>query len=384
MPQVQTTSLTPILDLEQPLPVPDDRRVTGRFAVPFLFFVLFICWIDNVAFLVVPLGVLLIGFLTALVHEAGHVLAGLLVGLQFDGVAVGPIAIRRHCNRWHSRLRPRISGGLTYMSFTEVRRIRRREIVVGLGGPLSSLACGLGGIIGGEVARSFYDSPWPTFFEFFGFFSLLIGVISFLPHHSGPYAGDGTLLRALLGRVPGGKQLMACHALAALYNQNPECPASHPRWLKIACSEGSLLPPYYHNWYAYSVTSDPLVASQHLEQCLATSGLLDPHERDALIAEVVAFIASNRGDSVRAQKWRSLIRKPTQLPILAEIRMNTALAVVSGDFKSAAAFCDVALAMAEKLGTSPAAAESIKRWHDWKSEIRKRDIAASDAIESIA
>ncbi len=236
-PSGPTSSSTPILDLERPLPIPDDRHVTGRFALPFLSFILFLCWIGNVAFLIVPLGILLIGFLATFVHEAGHVIAGLIVGLSFDGVTVGPIAIRRHNNQWHFRFRPRVSSGLTYLSFTEIRRIRRREIVVGLGGPVSSLACGFVALITGEMTRGYHDSPWPTFFEFFGVFSLYIGLISLLPHYSGGHAGDGTLLRALVGKIPGGKQLIACHALGVLHNKNPECPASYPRWLKLAYAD---------------------------------------------------------------------------------------------------------------------------------------------------
>src|SRR5437660_50488 len=384
MPKGQTVSSTPILDFERPLPIPDDRRVTGRFALPLLSFVLFICWIDNVAFLIVPLGVLLIGFLSTLVHEAGHVIAGMLVGLQFDGVIVGPFAIRRHYNRWHFRLRPRISSGMTYMSFAEFSRIRRREIAGILGGPLSSLAFGLAALIGGEVMRSHYDSPWPTFFEFFGIFSFFIGSIAFLPRYSGRYAGDGILLRAFIGNISGGKQIIAGHALGVLYNKNPECPVFHPRWLRLAYAEGSLLPPYYHNWYAYSVASDPMAASQHLEQCLANSGLLDPHERDALIAEVVLFMAWQRAASVKAQKWFALIRKLDQLPKLAGLRMKAAISSASGDFTSALGYCDAGLYIIEKQGSGPGATEFLKSWRSWRSEIEKRDVTTRDRVEAIA
>jgi hypothetical protein len=86
----KTTSPTPILDLLRPLPKPDQERATGRFAFPFLTFTAWIAIAGDPYFIALPLGLLLIVFLTTLVHELGHLIAGWCVELRFKGVRVDP------------------------------------------------------------------------------------------------------------------------------------------------------------------------------------------------------------------------------------------------------------------------------------------------------
>jgi hypothetical protein len=129
---------------------------------------------------------------------------------------------------------------------------------------------------------------------------------------------------------------------------------------------------------------DPIVASQHLEQCLANSSQLGPHDRDALIAEVVLFTAWRRADYVKAQKWFALVSKPDQLPKLAGLRMKAAVAIASGDFTSALGYCDAGLYIIEKQGSGPGATEFLKSWRAWRAEIEKRDATTQDRVEAIA
>jgi hypothetical protein len=65
-------SVTPILDLEKPLPEALERRVTGRVAAPFLATVGAIVMTENYAALAIPFGIVLMGFLSTVVHELGH------------------------------------------------------------------------------------------------------------------------------------------------------------------------------------------------------------------------------------------------------------------------------------------------------------------------
>src|SRR2546423_10977326 len=110
-PLTAQTSTTPILDLVEPLPVPADHVVTGKFAVPFLTFVSMIVFTENYSFLVVPFGYLAIALIDVAVHEFGHLLAGWSVGLQFKGVHMGPLLLYRIRTRWAFRFRPKIYRG---------------------------------------------------------------------------------------------------------------------------------------------------------------------------------------------------------------------------------------------------------------------------------
>jgi hypothetical protein len=191
-------SATPILDLLKPLPKPHAERFTGRFAFPFLTVVAFVIFTGNLSFLMVLFGFLLINFLVITVHEFGHLIAGWFVGLPFVGVTIGPFVTKFRSGKWELKLRPRVSGGLAFMGLARIRRVRWRLIVLVAGGPASSLLFGFAALFGGELARARYDSPWPTFFEFFGVFSLFIGFLALLPIRAGRYAGDGMQLRAVL------------------------------------------------------------------------------------------------------------------------------------------------------------------------------------------
>ena len=124
---------------------------------------------ENYPLLAIVFGAVLIGFLAALVHELGHLCAGWAAGFRFDGITVGPFVLKRLRTGLTFRIHPRLASGLTYMSMIGIYRIRRRAILLCLGGALASLSCGLACLIGGEIARAYYDSPWPTFSLFLGF-----------------------------------------------------------------------------------------------------------------------------------------------------------------------------------------------------------------------
>jgi hypothetical protein len=183
------------------------------------------------------------------------------------------------------------------MSFTRISRLRRKLITFGLGGPIASLACGGVALIGGEIVRTHYDLPWLTLVQFFGAFSLWIGILSFFTFRAGPYAGDGMLLRALTRSRDGAKQLVAAHALGALQNKNPEGVNWHRRWVRVAYGHLGLFTQYHVDWYNYVTSADPSSAAAFLERCLAGSGFLEREDRDALVAEVVKFAAWDQNDA---------------------------------------------------------------------------------------
>jgi len=73
-------------------------------AAPFLGAVAFIVMTENYPSLVVPFGMVLIAFLSIVVHELGHLVAGWSVGLRFDGVTMRPFVIKRSRSGWSFRL----------------------------------------------------------------------------------------------------------------------------------------------------------------------------------------------------------------------------------------------------------------------------------------
>src|SRR5216683_4616874 len=208
------SSVTPILDLLQPLPEADMERINGRFAFPFLTVVTAVVLTGNLSFLPVLFGFIFVNFLTIAIHEFGHLVGGWCVGLRFKGVRIDPFRIRVDSGRWKFKVRPRLSWGFALMSLDRVRRIRVRLIIFTAGGPAASIFCGMAAVVAGEIGLARYDSPWPTFLDFLGVWSLVIGFIGLVPFRVGGFANDAMLLRALVFSKPEATQLIASYALS--------------------------------------------------------------------------------------------------------------------------------------------------------------------------
>jgi hypothetical protein len=366
-------SATPILDLLKPLPKPDAERFTGRFALPFLTVVAFIVFTGNLSFLIVLFGFLLVNFLVIAVHELGHLIAGWIVGLPFLGVTIGPFVAKLHRGKLELKLRPRVSGGLAFMGLTRIRRVRRRLIVLVAGGPVSSLLFGFAALLGGELARALYDSPWPTFFEFFGVFSLFIGFLALLPIRAGRYAGDGMQLRALLFSKSDAKQMIASHALASVKDYGLFPPDYFRRWWRMASAETSVQYTRFHaDWLEYENAKESQVAAECLERCLADSAILDHEGRSKLMVEAAVFNACSREDNAKAKGWSKRSLAVRHLASLDRIRIEIALFYSSGQFDEALTSLARGLSMIQSapLGNERHRCETA--WEVWRQQIEQR------------
>lgn len=366
------TSATPILDLQMPLPKPDAERTTGRFALPFLTFSAVIVFTGNLSFLMVLFGFVLIGFLTTFVHEFGHLIAGWSAGFRFEGVTIGPLVMRYKNRNWEFKLRPRFRGGLTYMGLDRLRRVRRRLIVLVLGGPLASLASGAIALVGGEFARAMYDSPWPTFFEFFGVFSLFIAFLSLLPIRSGRYAGDGMLLRALLFSRKAATQMIASQALTLVRGYNLFPPDYFRRWSLMASVETPVqYTRYYADWLEYEKAKDLHVAAKCLERCLADSAILDNEGRGKLIAEAIVFNGCRRNDLTKTEGWFGRMNSKYRLDELSKIRIEIARFYARQQFPNALNELERGLLLIRQAPQSLERQRCEAGWVSWKQQIEE-------------
>jgi len=369
--QPASASATPILDLLQPLPDPDGDRANGHFAFPFLTAVAAIVLTENLSFLIVPFGFLLINFLTIAIHESGHLLAGLCVGLRFKGVRIDPFRARIDSGKWKFRIRPRLFWGFAFMSLDRVRRVRRRLIIFTLGGPAASILCGLAAVLAGEIGIARYDSPWPTFLEFLGVWSLIIGCISSVPFRTRGFANDAMLLRSLLFSKPDASHLIASYALSTPKNLCPFSPDYVPRWFRMAAAPTRLPNEYYPNWLAYESSKENEVAARHLERCLAHSAGMDDESRDMLIAEAAVFTACRRDDTAKAEVWAKRIKSPGRLHQIWQARVAIALLCANKQFETALAELDLALSLIRKAPDSAQRQRIEDAWALWKQEIQK-------------
>jgi hypothetical protein len=141
-------------------------------------------------------GVLTLTLAVHAVHEAGHLLAGLLVGLPFRSATVGLFTVRRENDGpgwrlvWDVNRSWKRVAGCVEREVPRTPGVRVALTATALGGPLASL-------VGGALLLSASD-PWRGF----GYVSLFVGVFNVVPTMILGQASDGMLVYRLWSRRP--------------------------------------------------------------------------------------------------------------------------------------------------------------------------------------
>jgi hypothetical protein len=366
-------SVTPILDLLEPLPQPADRVVTGRFALPFFTFLAMIIFTGNLSFLIVPLGFLPIIFVDVAVHEFGHLVAGWCVGLQFKGVEFGPFAVMRIRDEWGFRARPRLYLGQAQMTLRRISRMRRKLAVCILSGPLVSYAFGVGAILVGELCRMKDSLGWTTFLGFLGAFSVLIGVLSSIPFRTRMGRNDAFLLRELFSSKESATRGVAGFALASLWNKSPIVPEFYERWFRLASDTSHPAHAFYcREWAAYRAAADPDTAASSLERLLGSSASLDQELRNFLAAEAAYFGAWKRSNATQARAWFRRVRHLGWLHPIALARLEIAILAAEKEYRVALAKCDSTIGFIQAHLAGPASRKIESEWLNWREQIAQR------------
>jgi hypothetical protein len=230
-------SNTPILDREQPPPAVKSKRWLTRFGLPLLVgaligMVLAYFDVDSddlVDFL--PGPALLIGFVPALylavlVHELGHVAAGLSVGLELRSLMVGAFLLTREAKGWKMRFTPRriLAGGLASMVPKSSNRLADRYIRLVLGGPVASVLLLVATLI---LIRIFPDN---SALHVLLVVDCLIAVSAVIPYTLRSHSSDAKVIQLLLQHGPAAERLAAALYIIALDTQQVE-PRDWPREL---------------------------------------------------------------------------------------------------------------------------------------------------------
>jgi hypothetical protein len=371
-----SVSATPILDLLEPLPPLADRVVTGKFAVPFLGFVTFVIIVaKNLPFLVVPFGFLTLSAIVVLLHEFGHLLAGWAVGLRFRSIEFGPICIHRIRNNWSFRIRPRFGAGQVSMYWNKPSRIRRRLMIVILGGPLMSYAVAIAAFVIGEFYRMTDSIGWTTFLEFLGIFSFLTAVASTIPYRI-LYAGnDAFLFKTLLRSKQGAIQMVAGFALNSAMETAEIPPEFHERWARLASSEsGTLLSSYYGDFNLYKSAGDATEGAVCLERLLCQYASFSLELRNSFIAEAAYFTGWSRSNLVQAEVWLSRIPNPGWLSRVSMDRVMIAVLVAQERHNEALARCQSTIAFIETQVKGPVSKKIHAEWIAWAEKIEKQKL----------
>jgi Zn-dependent protease len=140
-------------------------------------------------------------FLAIIIHETGHMIAGLCSGYRVDFVRFGPIQINPP---FRVSRAPKFGVYLPGAASLLPRRkdgVHGRAIVFVLGGPLANL------ISAGCVLLLL--RPLPGFAIWFGGLSLLLGLVNLIPFVVSGAASDGNRILMICRRTPRGERWLA-------------------------------------------------------------------------------------------------------------------------------------------------------------------------------
>jgi len=143
--------------------------------------------------------------LTVFLHESGHALTGLALGMKLRMFVVGPFQWRIRDGRWTFKFilaQFFSAGGATAVVPTNPWQPRWREICMIAAGPLANLVTGLIAGYAAIVAKGQPYEPYWSILTIFSTLSLVTFVVNLIPFRPEAAYSDGARIYQLLGGGP--------------------------------------------------------------------------------------------------------------------------------------------------------------------------------------
>jgi Zn-dependent protease len=145
----------------------------------------------------------LVVILATVLHEAGHALTGMALGMKLCAFIVGPFQFRIIEGRWNFAFRPTqllAFSGAAGLVPIDPNESRWNEVAVIAAGPFVNL---LTGIVAAALAWSVAGTPWGFLWEYFALFatiSLVAGIVNLIPlRPEGLYSDGARILQIFRG-----------------------------------------------------------------------------------------------------------------------------------------------------------------------------------------
>jgi hypothetical protein len=209
------------------------------------------------------------GLLAALVvHELGHVVAGLCLGFRFNSIRVSRLHLTRPFRWSWSRPIGRGAAGMATLFPVGTGRLSARALGMLVGGPAANLATA-GVIIGLPFDKGFFCGS-------LAFWSLIMGTMNLVSFRRGTSVSDGRRIVTLLRHPPQAQRWLAVLALTAELDDGVQPESLSPDFIAaaIAVRDDSFETVVGHI-FAYLTRfrqHDDARAADALEICLASRG----------------------------------------------------------------------------------------------------------------
>jgi hypothetical protein len=246
--------------------------------------------------------------LVLIVHEAGHAIAGVALGMKLVSFAIGPFHWWRGDGRWKFFFRPgRFLIGQTLVVPSRISGFRRNKILQVAAGPAASIAAGMLSVaVMLESPGHAWASEW-TVLAAFANISTLAGVLNLIPFGIGSGYSDGAKLYQLISAG-----LWADYQCLLAVSNSIYVTPFRPRDYDIATIEraaGTIAKgmdelTLHLNAYGYYLDSgrfaEAAAALARAESFCKESALEPPSDWNSVFVFGIAFL---RQDAVAARSW---------------------------------------------------------------------------------
>jgi hypothetical protein len=282
------------------------------------------------------------------VHEAGHVIAGLLVGFRCYEASVPPLRIYRSAGGWRIGVAHTMRGAYAACYFAGGRNLRKRLLLYSAGGCLISLLSGMAAGVCAALSKGLAPEWFRCALIVYAGVSMLMGILASLPVAGGSWPSDGVRMRLLWRDGPAAARSCSLDSLTGATMRGVRPKDLDPELLRIASSlpDGSI---------------EDLSAARHCYNCAVDSGRIE--EAGELLAEIVEgrqqlpderrpvwlceaawFEAAFRQDAAAARKWMEHPEnRVSRASAGARLKAQAAIAALEGRFGEAEKLAQQAL-----------------------------------------
>lgn len=316
------------------------------------------------------------------VHEAGHLTAGLLSGFRLLFFIAGPLRVERRQDRLRVKLGKTFGysgGGMVGLVPVGTDHLLRRAFILTASGLFANLL--LGGAAAYLFTRLDPSNGWLRFFTgMVASISLITAFLNLLPFESSHLPTDGKRILLYLKGGPQAKCLIGQLAVAAASYSGIRPRDWDPELvnLALACSDGSAtevagkLVAYYHSIDRNDVER----AEAYIRRVTALHEQYPLHNRAVIYLEAAFYEAFYRADPEAARGWLERAGDGLLLESYSRLIVEAAIHLAEGAFGWAlvtAQTAEAALPTASDSGMMQSARDLVERLIQ-KAEAHERPV----------
>lgn len=352
-------------------------RFIGQVIVALLFFglVFSVLWVlsdwerlfpgwTSSKFLSAGLVIVLAKLATTVIHEGGHLLAGLCLGFRFSSMHIGRIQIDRPFRISRYRGPGGWFSGAVNLLPSKTGKLSLRALAMVFAGPAATLLS----------AYVMFLLPYSKGFtsKIFIFFLVLSGVLSLIPARGRVSHSDGARILMLLQNRERGERWLALLKLIGEMAEGVPFESLSPDFLAkaVAIQDNSpdTVAGHYFAYCAAWWQHKDAEAARLLETCLQYSGYTTPMVREGLICDASIFQARRRKRVDLAEQWLAVLPDSTVMLGLHS-RVDAGILEAKGDIEGALKKLDDAEMLTLTLPNEMQRKVSLESLRRWKSEL---------------